>query len=168
MVEIIAKSTHNEKRTRDFFKFHLFKASPMRYVYYSIAIIFFVLSVVFYFMKYESSLFFLFLSFMVLIIRIASTNMLINRTVKKVVFPSINYKLTFNNKAVIYSDEFTKSSYDWNDLVVVYEVDDYIFFYIDKNKALILSKFILNVDERIALTELIKNSKVKYKIKKFK
>lgn len=167
MVEIIAKSTHNEKRTRDFFKFHLFKASPMRYVYYSIAIIFFVLSVVFYFMKYENSLFFLFLSLMVLIIRIAVTNMLVNRIVKKVVFPTINYKLTFNNKTIIYSDEFTKSSYEWNNLVIIYEVDNYIFFYIDKNKALILSKFILNEEERNQLKELIKNSNVKYKIKKF-
>lgn len=169
MVEIIVKSTHSEKRTRDFFKFHLFKVSPMRYVYFSIATIFLVISIVLYFlMKFQGSLFFLFLSLMVLFIRIASTNILVNKVVKNVVFPSLNYKLVFNDNEIIYSYEMFKKVYKWSDLLFIYEINNYIFFYVGKNSSLILSKYILNEEERKSLQDIILRSNVKYKLKKFK
>lgn len=169
MVEIIAKSTHSEKRTRDFFKFHLLKVSPIRYVYYGIAIVLFVMSVVFYFMmKYGSSLFFLFCSLMVLLIKKVTTNMFVNKIVRKIVYPSLNYNLVFNENELIYSYDVVKKVYKWDEFKIIYEVDNYIFFYLEKNKAMILSKYILDEESRIKLKEIIINSKVIYKNKKFK
>lgn len=169
MVEIIAKSTHSEKRTRDFFKFHLFRVNPTRYVYLSIAIIVFIIALVFAFLKdYGKSLFFLFAALMVFVIRIVTSNMVVNRAIKNVIFPSKNYTLKFNQDEIIYATDVQKSKHKWTELLNVYEVDNYIFFYITKTQALILSKFVLNEEERKALNELIINSKVKFKRIKFK
>ena len=169
MVEIIAKSTHSEKRTRDFFKFHLVKVNPSRYVYFGIAIILLIIALVLALLNnYGGSLFFLFIAIMILIIKVVTTNMLVNRIVKKVVFPSKNYKLIFNENQIIHSTEAIKKTYKWNDFLIIYEVYSYIFFYLTKNQALLLSKYILSEDERTALKEMILNSKVKYKFIKFK
>ena len=169
MVEIIAKSTHSEKRTRDFFKFHLFKVNSSRYVYFGFAIIFFIVAIVFALLnKYGESLFFLFTSLMVLIIKVVTTNILVNRVVKKVIFPSINYRLKFNDDEITYSTDTQKNIYKWDDLLIVYEIDNYLFFYLTINQALILSKYILKEDERLMLKELIIKSKVNYKLKRFK
>lgn len=169
MVEIIAKSTYSEKRTRDFFKFHLFKISPMKYLYFSIALVFFgVFFVLFLKMNYGSSLFFLFISIMVLVVRIASTNMLVNSTVKKVIFPSINYQLIFNENEITYTYPNFKQVYKWDDILFIYELENYIYFYVTKNSALILNKYVLKETERNKIKEFILNSKIKYKVSKFK
>ena len=169
MVEIVAKSTHSEKRTRDFFKFHLFRVSPTRYIYFAVALVLFIMSVVFYFMvKYGSSLFFLFASLMVLVIRVVATNIIVSKVLKKVVYPAINYKLVFNENGIIHSYDLSKFTYRWNEFKIIYEIDNYIFFYLDKNRALILPKYILNLEERERLKDLIINSKIEYRLKKFK
>jgi cell division protein FtsW (lipid II flippase) len=169
MVEIIAKSTHSEQRTRDFFKFHLFRVNPTRYIYLGVAMIVFIVTVVFALLKdYGKSLFLLFVALMILVIRIVSTNMVVSRALKNVIFPARNYTLIFNENEVAYATNNTKNVYKWNQFLKIYEVNNYIFFYLSKNQALILPKYGLNDEERLALKEIIKTKKVKFITKKFK
>lgn len=169
MVDITVKSTHSQKRSRDFFKFHLFKISPIRYVYYGIALALFVISMVFFLMKeIGSSLFFLFVSAMVLVIRVATTNIMLNKIMKNIYFPAMNYKLTFNEEGITYSYDMHMEVFKWENLLYVYDVDNYIFFYVKRNGALILSKYNIKDEERKKILDIVFNSKVKYRIKKYK
>lgn len=169
MRQIIARLTHGEQRTRDFFKFHLLKISSIRYGYYILSLVLFIVSIVLFFkMDYGSSLFFLFASLMVFVIKIAVTNIMVGRIVKKVEFPIVSYQLIFTDNEITYVDENQKKAYNWNKVIYIYEVEKYIYFYITKNSALILNKYVLDEEKRNALIEIIKGNNVKYKRVKFK
>lgn len=169
MTEIIARLTHGEHRTRDFFKFHLFKISPLRYIFYGVSLIFLIVSIVLILkMDIGSSLFFLFVALMVLVIRIAVTNIMLNGVVKKIHYDVISYQLKFKEDGVTYIDDIKSKTFSWNDFIVIYEVENYFYFYISKNSALILAKFVLDEEKRNKLREFIQNTNIKYKKKKFK
>lgn len=169
MRQIIARLTHGEQRTRDFFKFHLFKISSIRYGYYILSLTLFIVSIVLFLkMNYGSSLFFLFASLMVFVIKIAVTNIMVGRIVKRVDFPVVSYQLIFTDNEITYLDENQKKAYNWDKLIYIYEVKNYMYFYISKNSALILNKYVLDEEKRNELMDIIKSNNVKYKKVKFK
>lgn len=169
MVEVIVKTTHSKERARDFFKFHLFKISPMRYAFYFIALTFLIVSVVFFLiMKIETSLFFLFLSTMTLIIKVATTNSMINKATNNFIFPTTNYQLTINENQIVYVFGENDKVFKWSDILMVCEIDNYIYFYISKNSALILPKFTIGEEQRKLIADIINKSNVNYKLIKYR
>lgn len=169
MSEIVAKLTHSQTRAKDFYRFHLFRKSPIKYIYYGISSLVIVLAVIFYFlMKYELALFLIFIAIMILIIRIVNTNITINKIIKDLRFPSINYTLKFNSQSIIYQYDNFKKEYLWNNIIATYEVNNYLYFYITPGSALILTKYTISDEERNLLRSLIIDSKVKYYQYKFK
>ncbi|HHX00358.1 MAG TPA: YcxB family protein [Acholeplasmataceae bacterium] len=105
---------------------------------------------------------------MVLVIRIAVTNIMLNGVVKKIHYDVISYQLKFKEDGVTYIDDIKSKTFSWNDFIVIYEVENYFYFYISKNSALILAKFVLDEEKRNKLREFIQNTNIKYKKKKFK
>lgn len=169
MSEIVAKLTHSQTRAKDFYRFHLFRKSPIKYIYYGISSLVIILAVIFYFlMKYELALFLVFISIMILIIRVVNTNITINKIIKDLRFPSINYTLKFNSQSVIYQYDSFKKEYLWDNIIVICEVNNYLYFYITPSSALILTKYTISEEERILLQSLITNAKVKHYQYKFK
>lgn len=164
MVEVYKKSAYSEERARDFFKFHLFKINPTKYIYFSVALSSLITALVFILIRNLGlALFFIVLAIIVLIVRLATTSIIINRTMKKLSFPTTNYELTFNKENIKYQDSNRKDLYVWKKLVAVYETKNYFYFYVKKNNALVLPKFNLNDAERQLLLEIIESSETKYK-----
>lgn len=167
MVEINLKSTHNEKRTRDFFKFHLYKINPIKYVYFSVSLMFFIVSIVVYFLKeFGISLFFFFASICVLIVRIAATNILVNRIMKKQIPLTKDYNIFVSKEKLVYSDNINKKNYCWVDLLYIYEHKEHLFFYVSKDSALIISLDEISEVTRKDLKELINGLNIRYKKKR--
>lgn len=168
MVELRIKSTHGETRSRDFFKFHLFIKSPMKLIYYIASLIVFIIGVVFIgLMKTGLSLFFFFIAIMILILRVVITNIMINGIVKKISYQSLNYEIRINDKELVYVVDVNKKIYQLKDLEI-FEVENYYYFYINKNSAYIINKYAISEVERLSLNEMLTKNNYNYKIKKFK
>jgi hypothetical protein len=168
-MEIVTKITHSKERAKDFYRFHLLKISPAKYVYFGLSLILFIGFLVLILIRnYYNALFLLFISVLVLIIRIVTINITVSKIIKNLSFPSTNYILKFSNDFVIYQLDTVKKQYKWNELMGVYETENYMLFYITTNSALILPKYSIQKEEREALKSMIKSSGIKYKISKFK
>lgn len=169
MVEVIAKSTYTEEKTRDFFKFHLYKVSQTKYLYFAIASILFIISVIFGVMgNLGISLFFLFTSIIVLVIRIAVNNITINKIIKNITYDAINYILKINEEEVIYSTTAITKKYPWSGLFKIFETKNYIYFYTNKSSALILHKYSITEIERVKLKQILEKKATGYKEINFK
>jgi len=168
-MEIIAKSIHTQGRAKEFFRFHLLKRSTSKYIYFIMSIIFFIIGVVLFFLgNYYNALFFLFVSVMLIIVRIVTVNFTINKILKNNLFPTVNYTLKISSDFIIYQADNEKKKYLWSDFFEAYETDNYFYFYINKNSALILSKYIISKEERNSLAMIILESNVKFRKIKFK
>lgn len=164
MKSIVKKLTHNEDKTKDFFKFHLTKVHPSRYYYYGVFLILIIVSLFFIFRNdFGSFFFFLFVAFMVLIIKKVVTNIMAKNISKKVIYKSINYELELSENEITYKDAINKEVYPWLKIKFICEVNRYYYFYVTNSSALILNKYTLTENERKELSDFLSNLKIKYK-----
>lgn len=75
--------THSEDKARDYFRFHLFRRTPSRYVYFPLAGITFIGAVAFLLFGRIYYAFLTFISVMILVIRRALINTTVNSILKK-------------------------------------------------------------------------------------
>lgn len=168
-MEIVAKVTHSEGRAKDFFRFHLFKKSPAKYIYFSFALISFSGAIIFFFLnQLFYALFLAFVAILILIVRIVTTNITIDRILKKIRFPSYSYTLKFKEDNLVYLADTIKKEYYYRDLYGIFETKEYIFLYTNSHQALILTKYSLDKDDRTNLTNLLSKYKNKYRFIRFK
>ena len=156
---------YDEQSLVDFFSFHLKRKDKIRWIYYAIALVFFILGIVvaFAFKK----------QFMGLIILVSSTIMFM-------VFPSqakraakrtsnSRYKRAPQN-IIFYEDKIEQHLekqilvYNWSLVKDVHETKKYIYFYVSKNGALIVSKDTITNSEYTELINLVKSKQIKFYI----
>ena len=149
---------YDEQALVDFFSFHLKRKDKIRWIYYAIALVFFILGIIvaFAFKK----------QFMGLIILISSTIMFMvfpsqaKRAAKRT--SSSRYKRAPQN-IIFYDDKIEQHLekqilvYNWSLVSDVHETKKYIYFYVSKNGALIVSKDTITNSEYTELVNLIKS-----------
>ncbi len=160
--------THSEEKARDFFRFHLIKRSPSKYVYYGLSIITFLGAVVFLFLgRFYYALFFTFLSLMLLLIRRVTINITINKIIKNLRLPNYSYSLSFFDDKVVYETEYNRKEYKYYELLGIHETKVYIFLYISPNAALIVNKLEIDSEKRTELGNYLSRQS-KYRHYRFK
>jgi hypothetical protein len=156
-MRIIVKMTHSEEKARDFFRFHLLKRTPSRYVYFGLAGITFVGAVVFLVLSRFYYAFFLsFVALMLLIIRKVVVNTTVNGILKKLSLGEYNFSVRFEDEKVVYETASSRKEYSYGNIVGVAETKRYVYLYVSPNAALILSKVNIKPEERTELVDFLK------------
>lgn len=159
---------YDEQTLIDFFTFHLKRKDKIRWIYYAIAILFYIFGVV-------VTLFFKKLLFGLIIFILA--------TIMLMVFPSQAKraaKRTANSRfkrdpqqIIFYEDKIEQHLekkillYKWDLVKEVHETNKYIYFYISKTGAIIVCKDTITNDEYNQLIELVKKHNKSYFVYKF-
>lgn len=160
---IKTKFIYDEQSLTDFFSFHLKRKDKIRWVYYGIAILFFVAGVisVLIFQKY----------FLGLLIFISSTIMfmLYPSRAKLAAKKTTNSRYKRNPQEIIFYENKIEQHtdkqifvYSWDLVIDVHETPKYIYFYISKQGAIIVNKETITENEYNMLIELIKKHNKKY------
>lgn len=157
--------TYDEQSLIDFFTFHLKRKDKIRWIYYGVTILFFILGVVvlLIFKKYLLGL----------LIFISSTIMFLSfpsrakRAAKKT--SNSRYKRDPQN-IIFYNDKIEQHTerqilvYNWSLVTDVHETKKYIYFYVSKQGALIVNKETITKEDYDKLIDLVKNNNKKYYI----
>ena len=159
---------YDEQTLIDFFTFHLKRKDKIRWIYYAIAILFYIFGVI-------VTLFFNKLLFGLIIFILA--------TIMFMVFPSQAKraaKRTANSRfkrdpqqIIFYEDKIEQHLekkillYKWDLVKEVHETNKYIYFYISKTGAIIVCKDTITNDEYNQLIELVKKHNKSYFVYKF-
>jgi hypothetical protein len=159
-LKLIAKMTHSEDKARDYFRFHLFRRTPSRYVYFPLAGITFIGAVAFLlFGRIYYAFFLTFISVMILVIRRALINTTVNSILKKMSLADYNYSLHFSEEKLTFETSSSRKEYLYEDLLGIVETKRYFYFYVSKNAALILLKTGLKDGERTELETFLRQKK---------
>lgn len=162
---IKTKFAYEEQALIDFFYFHLKRKDKIRIIYYAIATTFFLIGLIvaFVFGKHWPGL----------IILVSSTIMfmLFSSQAKRAAKRAMKSRYKRDPQDIIFSDgkieqhlESKILVYRWDLVLEVNETPKYIYYYISKQSALIVSKDSITEDEYNQLKELVKNKNKKYTI----
>ena len=162
---IKTKLTYDEQTLIDFFTFHLKRKDKIRWIYYSITLMFFILGiVVFVVLKRNLLGLLIFVSCVIMFLSFPSRA---KRAAKKT--SDSRYKR--NPQDIIFYDDRIEQHtdkqilvYKWDLVKDVHETKKYIYLYISKQAALIVNKQTINEEDYKNLIELIKNNNKNYYI----
>jgi hypothetical protein len=154
---------YTEEALIEFFTFHLKRKDKIRWIYYAVACAFFIIALVATLVFKENIL--------GLLIAVATTIMLLSfsRRAKRAAKKTANSRYKRNPQDIIFKDERIEQHLD--DKILVYkwdlvkEVDEtplYMYFYISKTSAIIVSKDCITEDEYNQLVELVKSKNKNY------
>lgn len=155
--------TYNEMTLTDFFTFHLIRKDKMRWIYYGVSLVFFILGIVisFIFKRYYFGLLILILSI--------SMFLLFPVRAKKAAKKTANSRYKRAPQEIIFTEERIEQHlekqiyvYKWDMVKEVDETTKYIYFYISKVSAIIVIKDCLISDEYNSLITLVKERNIKY------
>lgn len=168
-MQIIAKCQYGEDRAKAFFRFHMLIKSQVKFIYWMVSLAALVAGVIL-ILKNEGyfGLFSIFIALMTMVVWYASAHTAINKIMKDLRFPVLNYQLSFSENGLEHLQGETVRKYLWKDLESVCETRSVIYFYVSKSAALILGKYILADEERAQIEKWISGSSVrhrKYRIK---
>ena len=142
---IKTKFTYDEKSLTDFFAFHLKRKDKIRWIYYGITVLFFIIGIIalLVFKKYFLGL----LIFISCIVMFMSFPSRAKRAAKK----TCNSRYKRNPQDIIfYEDKIEQHTdrqilvYKWDLVLDVHETIEYMYFYISKQGALIVDKNSIN------------------------
>lgn len=144
--------THSEDKARDYFRFHLLKRNPSRYVYFGLALITFIGAIVFASIsQIYYALFLTFVGLLILVIRRVLVNMTVSSVIKKLHLTDYSYSVKFTDEKVIYETSSIRKEYLYQDLLGIVETKKYYYLYVSKNAAIIVLKSTLNAEARAKL-----------------
>ena len=162
---IKTKLTYDEQTLIDFFAFHLKRKDKIRWIYYSITLIFFILGIiVFVVLKRNLLGLLIFISCVIMFLSFPSRA---KRAAKKT--SDSRYKRNPQD-IIFYNDKIEQHTdkqifvYKWDLVKDVHETKKYIYLYISKQAALIVNKQMINEEDYKSLIELIKNNNKNYYI----
>ncbi len=158
---------YDEEAISAFFTFHLKRKDKIRWIYYSLAIIFFITGIIVAFgLKKE---------FFGLIMLIASTIMfmIFPSQAKRAAKRTANARYKRDPQNIIFTEQRIEQHldkkilvYNWDLVLEVNETKEYIYFYISKQSAIIVTKDTLTQDEYNQLIDLVKQKNKNYYIYK--
>jgi len=155
--------TYDEQSLIDFFTFHLKRKDKIRWIYYGITLLFFILGVIV-LLVFKNNL-------LGLLIFISSAIMFLSfpSRAKRAAKKTSNSRFKRDPQNIIfYNDKIEQHTdrqilvYKWNLITDVHETKKYIYFYVSKQGALIVNKQTINEEEYKSLVELVKNNNKKY------
>lgn len=155
-MKVIYKSSSNEERTRDFFNFHLLIKKKTKYIYYALSLSLLLISILLIVFKtFDIGIILLFSSIFIILIRPVQVKYLINRTIKNISISNFEYTIIFTDQRIDYDLFGRVKSFSWDCLDEVSETQNYYYFYIKKDSALIVSKSNLEYNSKKILMDLI-------------
>lgn len=163
-MEIIANCQYGEERAKQFFRFHMLVKSPTKYIYWGLSLT----SLAFggyLIAKNENyfGIFCLFIAVITIVVWLSTVHTSINKIMKELRFPMIKYQLIFSGSTLGFKQGDILKEYAWNQVLLVCETKTTIYFYVTKDQALILGKYILSDQERSQLHTWIADSHIKYR-----
>ena len=168
-MKVIYKSSYNQDRAKDFFKFHLIKRSKMKYVYFTLSFLLLLIGIIVFVNHYISlGVVLISSSVFVVVIRPIQANISIKKTIENISTSKSDYYLIFTMDKISYTLDTLSIDYDWDKLIEVAETINYYYFYIKQNSALIVSKSVLGYKESKVLKELIVRKINDKRYKKYK
>lgn len=164
-MQIIAKCQYGEDRAKQFFRFHMLIKSQVKFIYWMISLAALVAGVIL-ILKNEGyyGLFSIFIALMTMVVWFAGAHTALNKVMKDLRFPMLNYQLGFSESGLEHLQGETVRKYLWKDLESVCETKSMIYFYVSKSTALILGKYLLNDEERAQLENWISKAPVRHRI----
>lgn len=160
-MEIIANCQYGEERAKQFFRFHMLVKSPSKYIYWGLSLISLAFGV--YLIANNEGyfgIFCLFLAIIFIVVWLSSAHMTINKVMKDIRFPILKYQLKMSDTHLTLLEGDNKKAFLWSDMHMVCETRTNIYFYVNRQKALILGKYILSDQEREDLNALLIKNKV--------
>lgn len=157
------KFSYDEEALVAFFTFHLKRKDRIKWVYYGIALIFFIAGIILSFCFDQMTL--------GILIFISSTIMILVYPLraKNAAKKTANSRYKRPAQEIIFTDERIEQHlekqilvYKWDLIHEVDETNNYMYFYISKNSALIVSKDCITNTEYNSLVELVKQKNLKY------
>ncbi len=171
-MKITYRASFTENRAKDFFKFHLYTKNKSKYFYYSFSVICILLSVVLFLTIQNILVSSLIFASAILIfgVRPIQVNHIIKKTLKNQDFIGKEYSLNILDKKIeYYTHENYLINYKCTDILFVYELRNYWYFYISEHGAIIIVKDLVDNDKRKELREFIEEYFVPKKLfKKYK
>ncbi len=165
---IKTKFVYDEQTLIDFFTFHLKRKDRIRWIYYAIAIFFFIFGIIVTF--FFNKIFFGLIIFVLATIMFMIFPSQAKRAAKK----TANSRFKRDPQEIIFYEDKIEQHlekkillYRWNLVKEVHETSKYIYFYISKTGALIVCKDTITNEEYEKLIEFIKKHDKKYFIYKF-
>ena len=159
-MKINYQASFTENRAKDFFKFHLFTKNKSKYFYYSFSIICIILSVVLFLTNQNIvvvSLIFV-SAFVIFGVRPIQVNHIIKKTLKNQNFIDKKYSLKILDKGIeYYTQDDYLINYKWEDILFVYELKNYWYFYISEHGAIIVVKELVDYEKRQELRQFIES-----------
>lgn len=158
---------YDEDSLTSFFTFHLKRKDKIRWIYYSLSLLFLLIGVII--VLFFNNLFF-------------GLIMLVSSTIMFMLFPSqakraakrtSNSRYKRGPQDIIFSEERIEQHvdkkiyvYKWDLVLEVNETSGYIYFYVSKQSAIIVNKECITNDEYQELIKLIKEKQLKYYVYK--
>lgn len=155
---IVVKSTLDEQKVKDFFRYHLLKKGFGKYIFYALTGLFWAAGVIVYLWKSRMDLLIVFIvtGTAVFLSRYISVGIAIKKSLKNFRFSTIAYALTFSEKEITYQDQDARKSYPWDKILSVAETRRYFYFYIGSNTALTMMKAALSREQLQAVRDTVK------------
>lgn len=161
-MDVTVSFSSGKEAAEDFFRFHLTKRSTFRYFYFAVSLLSVFVSLYFLFIRnYELSIFFIFAGITAFAMRPAANSLSIRRIMKKMKPPLVKYTLKFSALGIVYQADHPKE-YSWESILEICETDDYLYFYVDRNRAMILVKHQMGQAELETILSMITGLKVPY------
>lgn len=163
-MQIIAKCQYGEDRAKQFFRFHMLIKSQVKFIYWMISLGALAVGVIL-ILKNEGyyGLFSIFIALMTMVVWFASAHTALNKVMKDLRFPALNYQLVFSESGLEHHQSEVVRTYLWTDLKTVCETKSMIYFYVSKSAALILGKYLLKDEERTQLETWISQAPVRHR-----
>lgn len=148
--------SYSEQELRDFFKFHLLNKEKTKYIYFLSSLIMAVFGLLFIFVVLE-----VILGFILLLISLVLV-FLFPLQVKSTINKQVHSRYKRSKQAIIFSDENIRQNvgdrvieYKWDHIIEVCETQKYVYLYISRNSALIVTKGTIKDTEYDKLKALI-------------
>jgi len=159
---LVIKVSHSIDRIKDFFRFHLKQRSFINILYLIVFIITIIVSIVLFAMsKWNWAILLCFVAIITLLFRSIMYRITINKLSKSSHHIAIHYILTFFDEQLQYQTGDIILTYTYSKLDRIYETKHYYYFYISKNKALILPKGLMLGSEKDKLKAIINYNELK-------
>lgn len=158
---------YDEEALTSFFNFHLKRKDKIRWIYYSFSLLFMIIGIIIVFV-FDNQLY-------GLIMLIASTIMfmMFPSQAKRAAKRTANSRYKRCPQDIIFTDERIEHHvekkvyiYKWDLVLEVNETSKYIYFYVSKQKALIVNKDCITNTEYQDLINLVKTKQIKHYIYK--
>lgn len=166
-MKIIYHASFTESRAKDFFRFHLFTKNNSKFLYYGFSLLCILLSIVLFVTKQNiviASLV-LFASILIFGVRPVQINHIIKKTLKNQDFVGKKYSLKIlDSKIEYYNHDDFLVNYKWTDILYVYELRNYWYFYISQHGAIIIVKELVDYENRLELKAFIEKNFVPKKL----